>query len=129
MANLTTYLISAYELSGGSTNWLSINLSEYSTYQVELIWSNVTGTLDGSLLVRETDDNLVFKSLETEILNTEDETRVVFTKLNKKKLSVKFTVNGVTGGRLSIRITAFENKLQAHNTDKDSHCDIIRRFT
>lgn len=129
MANLESYLVRGFDLSTGERTWLSDDLSAFSSYFVTFIWNNVTGTLDGSLLIRDTDDDVLFESLETVILDTSDESRErPNINLKQNKLSVKFTPNGITGGRLSIKIRAVENKLQAHNTDKDSHCELERRY-
>lgn len=130
MANLESYLVKGYDLSGGDRAFLSDDISLFSSYFVTFIWNNVTGTLDGSLLVRDTDDNILFNSLETVILNTADETRNrPNINVKQNKLSIKFIANGVTGGKLSIKIRAVENKLQAHNTNASVHEELIRRFT
>lgn len=130
MANLTVYIAKGYDLSGGTTNFTSDDLFGYSDYFLEFIWSNVTGTLDGELLIRETSDDALYDSIKTFTVDTADKTRYENNiGLVKDKIDVKFTPNGITGGRLSIKLRAIENNLQEHNTNKDSHEEIIRRFT
>lgn len=108
--SLDVYIAKKYDLSLGDTTFISDSIPGYVAYTVDLIWANVTGTLDASLLIRQTDDEKVFESLKTEILDSEKETRVAFNvSLTKDKLSIKLSVNGVTGGNLSIRIRAVEN--------------------
>lgn len=130
MANLTTYIARGYDLSGGTKNFTSDDLSNYSDYFLDFIWSNVKGVLDGELLIRQTNDDVLYDSIETFNINTADETRLKNNiSLQKDKINVKFTPNGITNGRLSIKLRAIENNLQEHNTNKDSHTEIIRRFT
>ena len=63
--DLTTYLAKGYDLSDGATTFTSADLSAFSTYFLEFIWSNVTVTLDGILLIRQTDDSKLYDSIET----------------------------------------------------------------
>ena len=122
MAKLNEILVSGYDLSGGAANWTSSSLVEYSTYYVRFIWSNVTGTLDGSLLVRDTTDQVLFESRNTEIIDSANETREVNNvNVKQPRLNVSFVPNGVTGGKLTVELTAKENKLQAHNTRETAH--------
>ena len=130
MANINTYIAKGYDLSGGVENWTSVDLSNYTNHYLDFIWSNITGTLDGSLLIRQTSDDKVYDSIETLTIDSKDETRLKNNiVISRDKIDVKFTPNGITGGRLSIRLRAIENNLQKHDTDADSNIETIRRFT
>ncbi len=108
--SLDRYILKGYDLSGGANNWVSDDISGYVNYSLELIWSNVTGVLDGELLVRETDDNKLFNSLETVTVDVADKNHLIGNvDLGLSKISVKFSPVGITGGRLSIRVKAKEN--------------------
>jgi hypothetical protein len=106
---LDRYILKGYDLSGGNNNWTSDSIPGYASYTVEYIWSNVTGTLDGELVVRETDDDIVYDSIKTTTVSVANKTHIVSNvNLTSDKINVKFTANGITGGRLSIRIKGTE---------------------
>ena len=120
--DLTTTIVKGYDLSGGAANWTSADLSDYTNYYLDFIWSNVTGTLDGSLLILQTSDSIVFESIETFAINSKDETRLKNNiGLSKDKINVKFTPNSITGGRLTIKLRAIENTLQEHKANVSAH--------
>ena len=115
---MTETLIGGYDLSGGTANWTSTKLTDYSFFYLSFVWSNATGS--GTLFVRETDD-IEYFDLNTVILTgAESFTEVNNINVTRKYLNVAFI--GTATGRLSIKLEAIKNKLQ---TQKEE----LKRYT
>jgi len=117
-------LIGGYDLSGGTANWTSTDLTDYSFFFLNIIWSNVTGS--GTLFIRETDGTEFFEIQSVTLTGAESYTEINNIIVTRKYLDVKFV--GTATGRLSIELEANKNKLQTHDSDFDSH-EQLKRYT
>ena len=117
-------LIGGYDLSGGTANWTSTDLTDYSFFFLNIIWSNVTGS--GTLFIRQTDGTEFFEIQSVTLTGAESYTEINNIIVTKKYLDVKFV--GTATGRLSIELEANKNKLQTHDSDFDSH-EQLKRYT
>lgn len=111
-------LIGGYDLSGGTANWTSTDLTDYSFFFLNIIWSNVTGS--GVLFVRETDGTEFFEISTVTLSGAENYTEVNNIIVTKKYLDVKFV--GTATGKLSIELEANKNKLQIQKEE-------LKRYT
>jgi len=117
-------LIGGYDLSGGTANWTSTDLTDYSFFFLNIIWSNVTGS--GTLFIRQTDGTEFFEIQSVTLTGAESYTEINNIIVTKKYLDVKFV--GTATGRLSIELETNKNKLQTHDSDFDSH-EQLKRYT
>ena len=117
-------LIGGYDLSSGTANWTSTDLTDYSFFFLNIIWSNVTGS--GTLFIRETDGTEFFEIQSVTLTGAESYTEINNIIVTRKYLDVKFV--GTATGRLSIELEANKNKLQTHDSDFDSH-EQLKRYT
>ena len=117
-------LIGGYDLSGGTANWTITDLTDYSFFFLNIIWSNVTGS--GTLFIRQTDGTEFFEIQSVTLTGAESYTEINNIIVTKKYLDVKFV--GTATGRLSIELEANKNKLQTHDSDFDSH-EQLKRYT
>lgn len=111
-------LIGGYDLSGGTANWTSTDLTDYSFFFLNIIWSNVTGS--GTLFIRQTDGTEFFEIQSVTLSGAESYTEINNIIVTKKYLDVKFV--GTATGRLSIELEANKNKLQIQKEE-------LKRYT
>lgn len=111
-------LIGGYDLSGGTANWTSTDLTDYSFFFLNIIWSNVTG--EGTLFIRETDGTDYYDIQSVALTGAESYTEVNNINVTRKYLDVKFV--GTATGRLSIELETIKNKLQKQK-------EYLKRYT
>ena len=121
---MTENLIKGYDLSGGSKDWTSSLLTDYSFFFLDLIWSNVTGT--GTISIRQTDGTEDETIQEVTLSGRESVTEINNINVNKKYLNIRF--DGTATGKFSAILTASQNNLQTHNASDSSH-EPLKRYT
>jgi len=121
---MKTTLIGGYDLSGGSANWTSGLLTDYSFFYLDLLWSNVTGS--GTLSIRQTDGSGYDLIQQVTLSGSENFTEINNINVTKKYLNVLF--EGTATGKFSAILESKESELQAHNTNDNSH-EPLKRYT
>lgn len=107
-------VISAYNLASGNTNF-DIKLPGMPRYGIQAVWANVTGTVNGTIKVKQSIDGTNFdqlKALDSDGAETDFGITMSGASgsasledklgLTGETMRIAVTVNSITGGSLSI---------------------------
>jgi len=101
-------LLNAYNMASGNTTADSENIGSGTTISVQLVWANLTGTLDAVVKLQQSNDLINWDDMTlSKTLNTaSDSTTLDDATFSGKYVRVDVVVNLVTGGTLTAIIIA-----------------------
>jgi hypothetical protein len=85
-----------------------INSLNYKVALIAIEYVNLTGTLDGTLIIENSLDGTLFFAADTTTLSAANGTKLVqlkeSTMMPAQQIRVRYVANGVTGGNLTVKL-------------------------